>query len=376
MTKTYTGPIVDVDVHHNPKSDRELTDYLPERWRAYAQGRSGFPLRPPAAGDGISPNGAQRVDAYGADGSRPGSDYATLREQLMDGHNYHAAILTHNTGDFGAHLNPHYAQALCAAANDWNLDTWLPLDDRFHSVVAVSWAQPAEAAREIRRVGGHARMVGVLMVGNVLGRPLGDAIYDPIYEAASELGLAICVHPTRADRPTTVTSVGGMTSSFIENNSENSQQAMHYVSSLVVHGTFERFPSLRVLIAEYGVAWLPPLLWRLDEHHELLKLESPWVRRWPSEYAHDHIKLSTQPIEESPDSRRGLVDLLSTVDGIEDMLCYSSDYPHYSMDDVGYVARRLPAAWHRKVFCDNACATYGWPQPKDDPRGLVHAGER
>ena len=34
------------------------------------------------------------------------------------------------------------------------------------------------------------------------------------------------------------------------------------------------------------------------------------------------------------------------IDGIEDILCFSSDWPHPSMDDHVYVARQLPDAWH------------------------------
>jgi predicted TIM-barrel fold metal-dependent hydrolase len=54
------------------------------------------------------------------------------------------------------------------------------------------------------------------------------------------------------------------------------------------------------------------------------------------------------------------------IDGIEDMLLFSTDYPHSSMDDYEYAARQLPEAWHRKVFCDNACASYGWTPPAVD----------
>ena len=90
---------------------------------------------------------------------------------------------------------------------------------------------------------------------------------------------------------------------------------------------------------------MPYLLWRLDTNYELLKLESSWVKRWPSEYIREHIVLDTQPLDEGPrpdDLRR----LLQTVDGIDQMLCFASDYPHAASDDPLYVARRLPRRGH------------------------------
>jgi predicted TIM-barrel fold metal-dependent hydrolase len=50
-------------------------------------------------------------------------------------------------------------------------------------------------------------------------------------------------------------------------------------------------------------------------------------------------------------------------EGIEDLLCFSSDYPHWTGDSPTFVAKLLPKSWHRKVFCDNACDFFGWERP-------------
>jgi predicted TIM-barrel fold metal-dependent hydrolase len=116
------------------------------------------------------------------------------------------------------------------------------------------------------------------------------------------------------------------------------------------------------LIKEFGTAWLPSIVWGMDRQYEQLKYESSWVKKWPSEYFHDHIKLSTQPFEESPEPG-GMIRILESLDGMEDMLCFSSDYPHITADDPMYVARLLPAEWQSKVFLENACAFYHWDVP-------------
>src|SRR5258708_1819463 len=118
----YQGPIVDVDVHHRWSQDHEVLPYLPERWREYAAGELGGGrsralapqavsgsdaagkagiVRFSAPGSVVAGNldhGARRRDAYPANGSRPGSDYPTLKEQLLHRYNYFRAILTFDIG--------------------------------------------------------------------------------------------------------------------------------------------------------------------------------------------------------------------------------------------------------------------------------------
>lgn len=368
----YDGPIIDLDVHHRPRQDSEVIEYLPQRWRDLmtANPHAVMPIEPPSTtGAATLSNLGRRADAFPDEGGLPGSSYELLREQLLDRHGYCRAVLTHDVGDFACHLNPYLAQAICGAANDWNIERWLPLDERLVGLVVAPLGMPDAAAAEIRRVGGHEKMVGVLLAGSPLGRPFGDPVYHPVYEAAAEMGLALSIHPAGSDRPNvSMRATPAPFLTVIEFASLQSQQAQHHISSFIVHGVFEKFPSLHLVVKEYGIAWLPSLIWRLDQYYDMLRLESPWVKKRPSEYIHEFVKLATQPIETSPDSASGLAEILQTVDGMEDILCYSSDYPHITFDDPDYVARQLPNGWERKVFCDNACSAYGWKPPARDFR--------
>ena len=53
------------------------------------------------------------------------------------------------------------------------------------------------------------------------------------------------------------------------------------LTSLVCEGVFERFPELRIVLIEGGIAWLAPLMWRLDRACELLRAEAPQLTRCP-----------------------------------------------------------------------------------------------
>jgi len=361
----YNEPIVDVDIHHKPRTDAEIVAYLPARWREYVAGDGHgntdlVPVRH-LGGGGLTPG--SQADRWATDGSRPGSSLELMREQLLDRHNYWRVVLTHDQGEWAALHNPYFAREVTRAYNNWNIDTWLSWDDRFYSAVAVPNGEPEEAAKEIRRVGGHPRLVSVLLGVNALGRPFGDPLYHPIYEAAVEMGLQISVHPGPWNRPnSTVHSVGGGRG-LTEWLSQAGQAGMAHIASMIVHGVFEKYPDLKVVIKEHGVTWLPSLMWRLDDNVDLLRHESPWVQRLPSEYIHDHIKLSTQPIEESSDDRRGLAKLLQSVEGMENLLCFSTDYPHPTDDEPEFAMRQFPAGWLPKVFCTNACDVYGWTPP-------------
>jgi predicted TIM-barrel fold metal-dependent hydrolase len=134
---------------------------------------------------------------------------------------------------------------------------------------------------------------------------------------------------------------------------------MTHLVSLILHGVFEKYPSLRVLLVESSTAWIPWLLWRLDNNFKALRRDAPWLTRYPSEYFYDHVRVTTQPLD-SPDDSEQLVQLLSFIGG-EDILCYSSDYPHWDADELPSVVSRLPKAWLPKVLRENAWKLFGWP---------------
>jgi hypothetical protein len=357
----YKGPFFDVDVHQRLKVDTDILEFLPSEWHEYAlgDGSSPFQVIPPYAAGVISLGTAMRDDAIAEDGSKWGSDYETMRKQLLDPRGDYRAVLTHQLGEFGCHFNQYYSRVLSSAMNDWAIEKWLKRDERLFATIVTPLAEPEEAAKEIRRVGAHPQVLGVLVAGNMLGRPIGDPLYEPIFEAADELGLRIFVHLSPVAVPHRAAIASGGRIGYLPLLSQLSQQAMHYMSSLVVHGVFERHPSLKVLFLEFGIGWLPYALWRMDAQYPLLKKESPWVKRLPSEYVRSNILFSTQPLEEDFDDHGGIFDLLGTIDGVEDMLCYASDYPHGTMDEPEYMARRLPESWRDKVLHENATKAFG-----------------
>ncbi len=361
----YSEPIIDLDVHHLWTHPDEVIQYLPKEWHEYAQA---YPRRRLIPGYSTVSGVSNRARLIGSVEPGGGTLYETMRRHI-DANNTYRCLLTHDSGQYGAQLNTPFGTALCSAVNDWNIDRWLNRDERFYSLVVINPVDPAAAATEIRRVGRHPRIVGVLLAGNQLGRAFGDPLYDPIHAAAADLGLHLVLHfGGTSDRPGAgIAMSGGHAGNSVVKNSQFSQQGMHYLSSFISNGVFERYPSLKVLVLEYGVAWIPYVMFRLDQYYDILRMESQWVKKLPSEYVLEHVKFGTQPLELSPSpkqlSPKQLVQLLQTVDGIEELLCFATDWPHSTADDPNFIGRLLPQAWHRKVFTDNACRFFGWPAP-------------
>src|SRR5579859_1411399 len=328
----YRGPVIDVDVHHTQRSADELVAYLPPEWRDLIRGSS-ISVRP-VTRHHPSPFGFMRLDSFGPDGTTiPGSDPQLLIDQLVDPLRIERAILSHTGGPEVAQDNPYLSAAIAAALNDWSIDRWLTGGDvRFYGALAVSSRHPEAAAKEIRRVGANPRLVEVVLVESGLGPPLGHPIYHPIYEAAAEYALPITIHVgfTYGNGNAQV-SAGGPSSSLFEWYTHLNQPGMHNLTSFITHGVFEKWPGLRLVLLENGFTWVPWIASQLDAQYSQLRRETPWVKRLPSEYVRDHVRLSTQPFE-PPANPKALMDILSTFDGIDNMILFSSDYPHWDAD--------------------------------------------
>jgi predicted TIM-barrel fold metal-dependent hydrolase len=188
---------------------------------------------------------------------------------------------------------------------------------------------------------------------------MGDRHYYPIYAAAAHHRLPIALHPNSVDAiyQKAPTLAGGVPTYYVEWHAALTQVFQANVISLACHGVFERFPGLKVVIAEGGVAWLADVMWRLDKNWEALRDEVPWVKRLPSEYIVDHVRFTTQPFLE-PRKPEHLWTMLEIVHA-ERTLLFSSDYPHWDFDNPMRALTRVPEAMRERIRGGNARELYG-----------------
>jgi predicted TIM-barrel fold metal-dependent hydrolase len=240
---------------------------------------------------------------------------------------------------------------LAAAYNDLFIEEWLSVDRRLKYAPAVPTQDPAAAAAEVRRVGRHPQVSAIFIpLVNVL---MGHRYYWPIYEACQELDLPVFIHVTGIESifSGTPTMGPGTFDGYVERYTVIPQLGVVSVNSLILSGTLEKFPRLKFVFAEYGFLWISSLLYRMDRTWRGLRHEVPWVRTSPSEYLHDRFLFTTQPLDE-PDNPRDLEQLIALLG--HDVLCFSSDYPHWDNDMPDATLRMLTPAARQAVFHDNA----------------------
>jgi len=303
--------VVDCDVHVAAPSVQALDPYLTEYWR---NGLREAGIRQPQAIEYTFPDWS--TQAIQPSDTTP-DEIAAKVLGLAD-----LAILNCCYG-LEALRHPYLAPALATAVNSWLREEWLARDERFLAslVVAVDDADPAVA--EIRRVGSDPRFVQVLVAARSW-EPLGRRRYWPIWEAAAEHGLAVGIHVggLAGPDPTPV----GAYDSFFEEYVGGYSVLQTQLVSFIAEGVLAAYPDLRLCLLEGGVTWLPTLLWKLDTEWKGLRREIPWVRRRPSEYVRDQVRMSAQPLD-APDDPNVLREVLEHL-GTDTMLLYASDYPH------------------------------------------------
>jgi uncharacterized protein len=225
-------------------------------------------------------------------------------------------------------LNHEWEAALAQAVNDWQVAEWLDKEPRLRASIVIPYEHPEAAAQEMRRAARlHRGFVQALILVRTR-EPLGRPHYRPIFETASELGLPVALH-FGAIGGNAITPCG-WPSFYLEEHTGMSLAFQAQLVSLVLEGVFERLPQVKVVLVEGGFAWIPPLMWRMDQHWRQLRAETPYLRRAPSDYVRTNVALTTQPMEE-PENPRHLLDLLEMLaEGPK--LMFATDYPHWDFD--------------------------------------------
>ena len=229
---------------------------------------------------------------------------------------------------------------------------------------------PHQAAAEIRRAAQHPQMVQTIVTGENL-LLYGHRFFDPIFEACQEMEVPFAMHPGAEGAIAPSTPVG-RPSSYFEWHSTIPLTYMAHLASLVCEGVFEKFPRLKVVLVEGGFGWLPHLMWRLDKNFKALRSTTPWLQRAPSETIIEHVRLTTQPMEE-PQKPEHLLQIFEMIHA-EKTVCFASDFPHWDFDDPRRVfPPRLEAGLRERIFYRNAAELYKLPSLEQK---LAELGEK
>jgi uncharacterized protein len=345
MTAATTVRVVDVDLHHQITDWKAVAPFVPEglRWRVLR------PAGPPMARHGYKAVGVAPTQGRAADPAR-------VREEYIRPNGIDRAILTGSLLALGVQPNPDLSAAIARGVNDWTLATWVRPYDCYKGSILVAQQDPAQAVEEIDRLGQDPGMVQVIMC-SASESPLGRRFYHPIYEACARHNLPLALHIGAegagiSARPTGV----GHPSTYFEWYASLPQSYMAHVVSMVSEGVFVKFPTLKVVLYEGGIGWLPHLMWRFDKNWRAEHAAVPWLQRPPTSFIFEHFRSTTYPLEKL--DRADLRDLLGMVRADQTLL-FSSNYPSWEYGDPFDMVADVPEDIRRRVMVDNALDLYG-----------------
>jgi predicted TIM-barrel fold metal-dependent hydrolase len=258
------------------------------------------------------------------------------------------------------------AAALCAAVNDWTARELLDREPRLRASILVPPHNPALAVAEVERLAKDRRFVQVLLLamGEML---LGRRIYWPIYAAAERHGLAVCIHAGSLYRhPPTYS---GWPSYQVEDYIAQGPAFESQLVSMLAEGVFQKFPKIRVVLAESGFTWLPTLLWRTNKSWRSVRPEVPWIDREPAEIVREHVRFTLHPLDLPKDRPEMLARVIEHI-GSDELLLFSTDYPHWHFEGEDVLPDGLSDALIRKILIDNPRAAY----PRLAAAGLAGSG--
>jgi uncharacterized protein len=327
--------IVDIDGHHYEVSSfKEICEYIEDpvmRDQAKYQGFGVGGITSSTAGGGYQ-NLLGRVTrrtggfAHEKTPATPHRDI-TLTKRWMDSLGIDIVCLF-PTPMLTLGLTPRaeVENALARAYNRWLVENVLAHEPRICSTLYLPLNDPEGTYKMVKDFAGKEGVIGFTVVS-----PRYKAIYDnaymKTYALLEEANLPLVFHGAYA--------WGGDQSLELCNRF----MAVHalgftwfnilHMTNWLCNGLPERFPKLKTVWVESGLAWVPFLMQRLDNEWMMRSSEVPLLKRKPSDYMREMF-FSSQPMEMV--HNKEALELTFKMINAETQLMYSSDYPHWDMD--------------------------------------------
>jgi predicted TIM-barrel fold metal-dependent hydrolase len=250
------------------------------------------------------------------------------------------------------------------AYNDWLAEFCATAPARLIGVGLIPIDDPESAGEEVR----HLKHIGLrtcMLLAARVHTPLWDEAWEPLWQAAAETGIPIGFH--LGGRLRTVAWSGPKAAhpgNMGVRVSASPLQMDEALAAVIFAGALERYPDLKIVLAEIGIGWLPYMLERMDDtYRKFLDAPDFWrsqsrlaLSMPPSAYFRRQISATFQ----SDLAGMRLLDVLG-----EDRVMWASDYPH--ADSTWPESRRaieenfknVPDGARRRILCENARELYG-----------------
>jgi predicted TIM-barrel fold metal-dependent hydrolase len=254
----------------------------------------------------------ERVPGLDPDGLRAGKPKLRLEDMDRDG--LQASIVYGPNALQGyAIADPEHKQAAIRAWNDWAAEEFNSVaPERLSALPMLPTTSLADAVAELQRAARQGHRGAILHCYEV---NLLEKEWDRLWAAAVEVDLPISFHIGGGTRlnPMEIRQRGAFAAIA-------PMQMDEPLSIMIYGGALERFPRLKLVLAESGVGWLPYFIARMDATFEKHCRPYPEaIQTLPSELFRRQVWAT---FEEEPLGAQ-LLPLLP-----EDNLMWACDYPH------------------------------------------------
>lgn len=262
------------------------------------------------------------------------------------------------------------------AHNRWMAEWCAEAPERRAGIGQILLNDVDEAVRDVHWIADHGLRGGVLLPGVPPGAPippLHSPDYDPVWRACEERGVVVNAHGGSASPD-----YGVHPASLSLWLMEVAWYSHRPLWTFVLAGVFDRFPGLRLVLAEQGISWVRTALDSMDNFYaqlaagnvgELAFVAPFLLERMPSEYWATNCAIGASFLHRDDCERRGELGV--------DHIMWGSDYPHlegtppFSKEGIRKTFAGVPRAEVEAMLAGNAARVYGF-----DPEALAPLAAR
>lgn len=224
----------------------------------------------------------------------------------------------------GMHPQDEVEVELAKAFNRWMVEKILPQDRRLKGLLYLPYNTPEVCEELVKQYANCDDIIG-FTVCSTRNNAIHADCYMRLYSMIQDSGKPLAFH----------SGYHWGDPSFAQLNRFLSMHALsftHYnqihMTNWLINAMPERFPKLKMLWVESGLAWIPFLMQRLDHEVLMRPSEAPGLKRLPSEYMKE-MWYTSQPMERT---NMELLEATMKSFNAESQLLYSSDWPHWDWD--------------------------------------------
>ena len=187
------------------------------------------------------------------------------------------------------HPDFEYKKACFDAYNRWLAEYCSAYPDRLLGCGQTAMRTPEEGVADLHAIKA-AGLRGVMMPNIPAEEDYDCEIYNPVWEAAVELGLPLSFHIVPAADPD---QRGSRLNGFLGVIRQNQD----IIGTMIYGGVFERYPALRIVCVEADAGWVPHYMYRMDhayERHRNWMAPGVELSKMPSEYFREHVYTTFQ----------------------------------------------------------------------------------